>query len=64
MDEKAPALLHSFCAKLQDALADKGYWHSVTWEVHPTGCINIFIGEVECYTIYPNTNEWIVTYFK
>lgn len=64
MDDKAPALLNSFCAKLQDALADDQHFHEVTWELHPTGCVNIFIGDVECYTIYPNTNEWIVTYFK
>lgn len=63
-EQSAEALLHQFCAKLQDALADKGFHHNVEWEPHPAGCINVFIGEVECYTIYPNTNEWIVTYFR
>ena len=60
---EAEVLLNQFCAILQDRLADAGYNHEVAWERHPTGCINIFIGELECYTIYPQTEEWIVTYF-
>jgi len=61
---EAEALLNQICARFQDALADKGHHHEVVWERHPTGCINIFVGSLECYTIYPNTEEWIVTYFK
>lgn len=62
---EAEALLNQFCAILHDRLMDSGRVSSidVTWERHPTGCINIFIGELECYTIYPQTEEWVVTYF-
>jgi hypothetical protein len=54
--------LHNFCAVLQDTLADNGHNHVVKWENATQGCINILIGNVECYTLFPNNNSWIVTY--
>lgn len=56
------ATLNAFCALLEDTLSDKGHPHKVTWEGSTMGCINIVIGGMECYTIIPNTNEWIITY--
>lgn len=62
--QNAEALLHQFCAKLQDALADKGHYHEVTWEVDRTvpGVVNVHVEGAESYSIYVNTNEWVVFY--
>lgn len=56
-------LLFQFCAVLQDRLADAGHYHEVTWEIDRNpGIVNIHIGNVESYSIYVNTNEWVVFY--
>jgi len=56
--------LHNFCAILEDALTDAGHNHKVRWESATMGCINILIGNLECYTLDPNNNSWIVTYIQ
>lgn len=56
------ATMNLFCAKLEDALADRNHSHKITWQQHPTGGINVLIGNQECYTIFPASNNWIVTY--
>ncbi|MNF45809.1 hypothetical protein D3C85_1098920 [compost metagenome] len=61
----AEALLNQFCAILQDTIADRGRGnHEVSWEVDRTqnGIVNVHIGHVESYSIYVNTNEWMVLY--
>jgi len=56
------ATLNSFCAVLEDTLSDAGHFHKVRWENATQGCVNILIGNLECYTLDPNNNSWIVTY--
>jgi len=56
--------LWAFCAVLEDALSDAGHSHKVRWEGSTVGCINILIGNVECYTLFPDNNSWIVTYIQ
>jgi hypothetical protein len=56
--------LHNFCARIEDALADAGHSHKVRWGGSTLGCINILIGNVECYSLIPNNNSWIVTYHQ
>lgn len=57
------AALNHFCAVLQDRLADAGHKYEVTWEIDRNpGIVNIHIGNVESYSIYVNTNEWVVLY--
>lgn len=60
----AEEYLYQFCAVLQDRLADAGHHYEVTWEVDRTapGIVNIHVGNVESYSIYVNTEEWIVFY--
>ncbi|MNF82978.1 hypothetical protein D3C85_1597680 [compost metagenome] len=62
--DSGEAALNHFCAVLQDALADKGHHHTVSWELDRTqaGIVNIHIGNVESYSIYVNTSEWMVLY--